>query len=81
MKILMRAKNREELKAIFREGLVDMDADEVHDHYQSLLKTSCKMYNQIETLRADNPLLNRPFMFQGQNLQPTLLKEQVDVRS
>lgn len=45
MKILVRAKNREELKSNFLEAMADMDADEVRDNYTSLLKTSAKMYN------------------------------------
>lgn len=81
LKILQRAKNREELKANFMDTLADMPADEVRDNYQSLLKTSCKIYTQIETLRADHHHLNRPFMYQGVNLQPAMIKDQLDTRN
>ena len=80
MKILMRAKNRDELKIAIMESIDDMDVNEIQTHYKSILKTSAKLYSQIETLRADFIQMNRPFMYQGQNLQTTIIKDQIDIR-
>lgn len=31
-------------------------------------------------MRVDNPMLNRPFMYNGQNLQQNLIREQLSIR-
>lgn len=45
-----------------------------------LLKISCRIFNQIESLRVDNHLLNRPFIFKNSNVQNHLVKQVLSVR-
>ena len=64
----------------FLDQLHDMPAEEARDNYLAVLKLSCKLYHQVESLRVDNPLLNRPFMYNSQNLQAALIKDQLSLR-
>ena len=79
-RILVRAKAREEQMNSFLDTLASRQQDELKDSYDSILKASCKLYNRVERMRVDNPLLNRPFMYNGQNLQSNLLREQLNIR-
>ena len=74
-KILVRAKAREEQMNSFLDTLAQSQPDEVKESYNSILKLSCKLHNQVERMRVDNPMLNRPFMYNGQNLQSTLVRD------
>ena len=50
------------------------------DYYYQILKMSCRIYNQVEHLRNDNPLLNRPFVFNKVNLQSHMIKQVLNIR-
>lgn len=49
-------------------------------YYFTLLKISCKIYNMVQMLRIDHPMLNRPFIYQGVNLQTHMIKQILNVR-
>lgn len=49
-------------------------------YYFTLLKLSCKIYNMVQLLRTDHPMLNRPFIYQGVNLQTHMIKQILNVR-
>ena len=50
-------------------------------YYYIILKLSCRIFNQIERLRVDNPLLNRPFIYNDKNLQVTLVRDCLNIRN
>lgn len=50
-------------------------------YYYILLKLSCRMFNQIERLRVDNPMLNRPFVYDDKNLQVSLVRDCLNLRN
>ena len=54
--------------------------EEIKEEYSKILKMSCKLFIQVERMRVDNPMLNRPFMYNGQNLQQTLIRDQINIR-
>ena len=62
------------------EKIEELPEDKAVGFYMVVLKLSCKMYNQIEKLKEDNPMLNRPFIYNKNNLQTTLIKDQLNIR-
>lgn len=79
-RILLRAKKRDDMVAALLESLPSTTPDDAKRDYNSVLKLSCKLFNQIERLRVDNALLNRPFMYNGENLQLNLVRDQLLLR-
>lgn len=65
VKILVRLKKRDDLLNRLEDEIENIDCNEAKATYFILLKLSCRIFNQIERLRVDNPLLNRPFIFKN----------------
>jgi len=65
---LVKTRKRENLLNQFEDELDELSDVRAKGYYFIILKQSCRIYNQIERLRVDNPLLNRPFIFMGKNL-------------
>jgi hypothetical protein len=63
VRILVKAKQREHLLNKFEKDLDSIDSTKAKEYYISLLKDSRLLYNKIERLKVDNPMLNRPFFF------------------
>ena len=63
VRILVKAKQREHLLNKFEKDLDSIDSTKAKEYYFSLLKDSRLLYNKIERLKIDNPMLNRPFFF------------------
>jgi hypothetical protein len=68
VRILVKTKKRENMLNQFEYELDEVSPLQAKDYYLQLLKMSTRIYNQIEHLRNDNPLLNRPFVFNKVNL-------------
>ena len=68
VRILVKTKKRENMLNQFEYELDEIEALRAKDYYYQILKMSCRVYNQIEHLRNDNPLINRPFIFNTVNL-------------
>ena len=49
-------------------------------YYFVILKLSCRIFNLIERLRVDFPLLNRPFIYGKGNYQTILIKDMLKIR-
>lgn len=64
VRILVKAKKREHLLNLM-DNEMDQDMTDVtaKQFYFTLLKISCRIYNQVQRLRIDNPMLNRPFIY------------------
>ena len=80
VKILVRLKKRDDLLNRLEDEIENIDCNEAKATYFILLKLSCRIFNQIERLRVDNPLLNRPFIFKNQNMQNLMIKQVLNVR-
>ena len=50
-------------------------------YYFIILKLSTRIFNQVERLRIDYPILNRPFIYNRENLQNALVRDQINVRN
>ena len=48
--------------------------------YRELVMTGFKIFNMIDRLRVDHPLLNRPFMYHGHDLQAQMIKHSQALR-
>jgi arsenate reductase-like glutaredoxin family protein len=68
VRILVKFKKRENLLNQFEAELDKMDSERAKAFYSLVLKMSTRIYNQIERLRSDNPMLNRPFIYNNQNV-------------
>ena len=68
VRILVKTKKRENMLNQFEYELDEISPLHAKDYYYQILKMSCRIYNQVEHLRKDNPLLNRPFIFNKVNL-------------
>jgi len=67
-KILVAVRKREALLNNFEAELYSLSAQEAKTTYFALLKLGFRVWNQIDRLRVDNPLLNRPFVLGGSNV-------------
>lgn len=54
--------------------------ERARDQYFQVLKSSWRIFTHIEQLRGDHPMLNRPFMFDGKNLQSELVRDVLKLR-
>ena len=61
-------------------ALDHMSADEAKAAYFLLLKVSLRIFGQITRLRVDNPMLNRPFIHNNDNLQNQLVRQTLNLR-
>lgn len=77
-KILIRIRQR---AALLKEYNDIMTADEARKFYRSLLGQSARLHGLIERMRSDNPLLQRPFVYEGENLQSRMVKQQLEIRN
>jgi len=68
VRILLKSKRRENLLNQLDEELNTINSNVAKSYYFTLLKISCRIFNQISQLRNDNPMLNRPFIYQGKNM-------------
>lgn len=80
VRILVKAKQREHLLNRFEKDLDRMDSNKAKEYYMQLLKDSRLLYNKIERLKVDNPMLNRPFFFNQKNLQSQMIKQLINIR-
>jgi len=64
----------------FEDEVDDCTAIRAKGYYYIVLKLSCRIYNQIERLRVDNPMLNRPFIYNRKNTQGSLVSDQLNIR-
>ena len=46
----------------------NISAEEAKAAYFLLLKVAFRIFCQVDRLRVDNPMLNRPFVYNGDNL-------------
>jgi len=67
-KILFAMRKREALLNEFEAELFALSPQDAKDTYYTLLKLGFRIWNQVERLRVDNPLLNRPFIVNGANV-------------
>ena len=65
VRILMKTKKREQIVNQYEDELRRMDSQQAKNYYEVLLKISCRLFNHIDRLRVDNPMLNRPFVYDG----------------
>ena len=80
VRILVKTKKRENMLNQFEYELDEILPLRAKDYYYQILKMSCRIFNQIEHLRNDNPLLNRPFIFNKVNLQNHIIKQVLNIR-
>lgn len=81
VRILVKAKKRDNLLNLMdKEMGSEMNDVMAKQYYFTLLKISCRIYNQVQRLRVDHPMLNRPFIYQGVNLQRHMIKQILNVR-
>ena len=59
---------REYLLNTLEDQLKELTWQEAKMTYFMILKQSFRLYNFIVRLRVDNAMLNRPFIYKGQNL-------------
>ena len=62
-------KKREALLNKFEDELGNISTQEAKATYFIILKLSFRLYNMVDRLRVDNPMLNRPFIYNGLNIQ------------
>lgn len=80
VKILLKMKQREAMLNHLEDTLDQMSSDEAKATYFILLKVSFRIYGSIDRLRVDHPMLNRPFIFAGWNLQNQMIKQTLNLR-
>jgi len=80
VRILVKIKKREQLMNQFDEEVEKCTDIRAKGYYFIILKLSTRIHNQIERLRVDNPMLNRPFIFNRENFQSSLVKQQLFIR-
>jgi hypothetical protein len=51
-----------------------MNIHAAKNYYNGLVRLSCRLFNQIDRLRVDTPMLNRPFVYGGEDLQIVMIK-------
>ena len=69
LRILVKVKKRETLMKQFDDEVDECSDIRAKGYYYIILKLSCRIHNQVERLRVDNPMLNRPFIYDEANLQ------------
>ena len=79
-KILLKITKRENLVNQFLVELSECSKFRAKGYYYVILKLSGRIYNQIERLRVDHPLLNRPFIYANSNYCPYLIKDGLILR-
>lgn len=79
-KILLKITKRENLVNQFLVELNECSNIRAKGYYYVILKLSGRIYNQIERLRVDHPLLNRPFIYANSNYCPYLIKDGLILR-
>ena len=80
VRILVKIKKRESLMTQFDDEIDDCTEIRAKGYYYIILKLSTRIYNQIERLKVDNPMLNRPFIYNRENYQTGLIREQLNIR-
>lgn len=80
VKILLKIKQREAMLNHMEDSLDQMSSEEAKAAYFVLLKVSFRIYGSIDRLRVDHPMLNRPFIFAGWNLQNQMIKQTLNLR-
>lgn len=68
IKILVFVNKRELLLNVLEDEIDNIAWNEAKTVYSEIVKISFRTYNQIEKLRVDNPMLNRPFIFNKNNV-------------
>lgn len=81
VRILYKAKKRDALMGQLDSEFRHCSEVRAKGYYYILLKLSCRMFNQIERLRVDNPMLNRPFVYDDKNLQVSLVRDCLNLRN
>lgn len=81
IRILLRVKKREELLGQLDDELLSCTELRAKGYYFVLLKLSCKLFNLMEALKVNHPMMNRPFMYKEKQMQPTLIRDTLELRS
>lgn len=68
IKILLFVNRREQLLNVLEDELDNISWNEAKTVYIEIVKISLRTYNQIEKLKVDNSMLNRPFIFNEKNV-------------
>lgn len=79
--ILIKVKKRTQLITQFQEEFNDASETRAKGYYFILLKLSTRIFNQVERLRIDFPMLNRPFIYNRENLQNALVRDGLNIRN
>lgn len=80
VKILIRTKQREAMLNNLEDEWDNISAEEAKAAYFLLLKVAFRIFCQVDRLRVDNPMLNRPFVYNGDNLQNQLVRQTLNLR-
>ena len=75
IKILVFVNKRELLLNVLEDEIDNIAWNEAKTVYLEIVKISFRTYNQIEKLRVDNPMLNRPFIFNKNNVQKHMINQ------
>ena len=78
--VLLKARRRESFFHLLLESKSLITIDRAQIYYFIALKNSCKLYNMVARLRKDHALLQRPFIYNKENLQHVLVKEILHLR-
>lgn len=78
--ILLKARRRESFFHLLLESQTLLTVDRAQIYYFIALKNSCKLFNMIARLRKDHALLQRPFIYNKENLQHVLVKDMLNLR-
>ena len=54
--------------------------EQISYEYKKFVKLGVRIYNSIETLRVDHPMLNRPFVYNGFSMQNRIVKITLKIR-
>ena len=68
VKILVQVQKLDNLLNTLEDQVDFISDEEAKATYFIILKSSFRLFNHIERMRIDNPLLNRPFIYKGANL-------------
>ena len=68
VRILTKVKKRKQLIQQFQGEVEEATEIRAKGYYFIILKLSTRIFNQVERLRIDYPILNRPFIYNRENL-------------
>lgn len=81
VRILVKVQKRKQLISQFQEEVDEATHMRAKGYYFIILKISTRIFNQIERLRIDFPILNRPFIYNRENFQNALVRDGMNIRN